>query len=100
MRGGPFRLRALHRHQAEFGGDEEAVRQDEKECRTEQQEGDHAATAALKAFRAGAALVLQDDSSIAGKSHSSGCFWSPRSRCRKSVARTRGGGIVSRSHPG
>lgn len=67
-RGSAFGVRPVHGHETELGRHEEAVGEDEKECRGEQQKGDGHAAASSKA----AAQVLPDDPSIAGGSHSSG----------------------------
>ena len=64
-------VRRLDRDEAELGGHEEAVGQDQQEGRSkEQQGGGHDAAASMG--REVAAQVLQDDPSIAGGSHSSG----------------------------
>ncbi len=72
--GGAFGVRPLHRDEAELGGHEEAVGEDQQEGRAEQQEcGGHAAASSCAGK---AAQVLPDGPSIAGGSHSSG-RWCP-----------------------
>ena len=85
-------LRAFHRHQAEFGGDEESVGEDQQEGRTERHEQrGHAATAARNALRTGTAQVLQDGSSIAGKVSLLGLSWSPAGRAHRHGGKAVGG---------
>lgn len=62
-------LRPLDGDEAELGGHEEAVGEDQQERGSEEQQGD--GHAAASRCREGAAQVLQDDPSIAGRSHSS-----------------------------
>src|SRR5690606_38451587 len=81
-RSGPFGVGALDGDEAELGGHEEAVGENEQECGCqEQQGGGHGATASVGTrtgrgrpalCREGAAQVLPDDPSIAGEGHSSG----------------------------
>ncbi len=84
--GGLLGLGALDGDEAELGGHEEAVGEDQHEGRSEEQQGGgHEAAATDPArrgsalCRAGAAQVLQDDPSIAGGSHSSNSRspWAP-----------------------